>query len=108
MKIIDVFFTGVPLPPEGGTIASRTSAYLSTIVPPSGVRGTVDGAKNIALIFIRNLKKGRGAKSKLEKFKDIIADLMEEHSRSINTVLALLSEKHGIKVCRETLRNFLK
>gem|GEM_PF-3127411 len=54
--LLRYFLRKIPLSPEGGTIAYRTSACLSTIVPPSGVRGTVDGAKNIALIFIRNLK----------------------------------------------------
>jgi len=54
------------------------------------------------------IKKGRGAKSKLEKIKDILIDLVKSHNRSVNTLLAILSEKHGIKVCRDTLRNFLK
>jgi len=46
---------GIPLSPEGGTIVPRTSACPSAIVPPSGVRGIVDGMKNIALIFMKNL-----------------------------------------------------
>jgi len=54
------------------------------------------------------IKKGRGAGSKLEKFKDLTLDLIENNNRSIKTVLAILSESHGIKICRETLRNFLK
>jgi len=40
---ITILFAKVPLTPEGGTIASQTSACLSAIVPPSGVRGIVDG-----------------------------------------------------------------
>jgi len=52
---ITTFSAGIPLTPEGGTIATQTSACPSTIVSPSGVRGIADGMKNIALIFVRNL-----------------------------------------------------
>jgi len=47
-KFLQIFittFSAAPLTPEGGTIVPQTSACPSTIVPPSGVRGTVDGVK---------------------------------------------------------------
>ncbi len=54
------------------------------------------------------IKKGRGAKLKLEKVKDVLPDLVKENSRNLNVVLDILDKKYEIKVTKPTLRNFLK
>ena len=54
------------------------------------------------------IKKGRGAKNKLDSVKEIIPDLVRENSRNLNAVLAILEEKYKIKVCKPTLQTFLK
>ncbi len=54
------------------------------------------------------IKKGRGAKLKLEKVKDVLPDLVKENSRNLNVVLDILDKKYEIKVTKQTLRNFLK
>ena len=54
------------------------------------------------------IKKGRGAKNKLDSVKEIIPDLVRENSRNLNAVLAILEEKYQIKVCKPTLQTFLK
>lgn len=51
---------------------------------------------------------GRGAKIKLSAVKDLLPDLVKEHSRNLNPILNELSEKHNIQVCKLTLQNFLK
>jgi hypothetical protein len=55
-----------------------------------------------------SIKKGRGAKQKLESVKEILPDLVKKNSRNLNAVLAILAEKHQIKICKLTLQNFLK
>jgi transposase len=54
------------------------------------------------------IKKGRGAKLKLEKFKEIIPVLVKENSRNLNVILGILERKHQIKISKSTLKNFLK
>jgi len=55
MKINAIFFipSAIPLTPEGGTMADKHSDVRGTMVPPSGVRGTL--AKNIAINIWKNL-----------------------------------------------------
>ncbi len=38
------------------------------------------------------IKKGRGAKVKLEPVKELLPDLVKENARNLNAVLAILSE----------------
>jgi len=40
---IAIFFAGIPLTPEGGTMVDEHSDVQDAMVPPSGVRGTIDG-----------------------------------------------------------------
>lgn len=54
------------------------------------------------------IKKGRGAKNKLESVREIIPELVRENARNLNVVLSILKEKHQINVCKVTLQNFLK
>jgi hypothetical protein len=55
-----------------------------------------------------SIKKGRGAKNKLIPVQEILPKLVQENARNLNAVLAILSEKHQINVCKVTLQNFLK
>jgi len=55
-----------------------------------------------------SIKEGRGAKSKLLPVKAVLPELLKENCRNLNAVLAVLAEKHKIKVCKKTLQNFLK
>ena len=54
------------------------------------------------------IKPGRGAKSKLEGVKEIIPQLVKEHSRNLNIVLSILEKEYTIKICKKTLQVFLK
>ena len=51
---------------------------------------------------------GRGAKIKLSTVKDLLPDLVKEHSRNLNPILDELSQKHNIQVCKLTLQIFFK
>jgi transposase len=55
-----------------------------------------------------SIASGRGAKVKLESVKDLLPDLVQEHSRNLNPILVELKTKHNIRVCKLTLQNFLK
>ena len=55
-----------------------------------------------------SIKKGRGAKEKLEPVKDIIPDLVNKNNRNLKAVLSILAEEHQINVCKVTLQTFLK
>lgn len=55
-----------------------------------------------------SIAEGRGAKIKLTPVKDLLEDLVKEHSRNLNPVLSELETNHNIKVCKLTLQNFLK
>ncbi len=54
------------------------------------------------------VKKGRGAKVKLDSVKEVLPELVKENSRNLNVVLSILDEKYQINVCKVTLQNFLK
>lgn len=54
------------------------------------------------------IKKGRGAKLKLQKVAEIITELVRENSRNLNVVLDILEREHQIKITKQTLINFLK
>ncbi|MDR1054607.1 MAG: hypothetical protein LBL90_02005 [Prevotellaceae bacterium] len=51
---------------------------------------------------------GRGAKIKLSAVKNLLPDLLKEHSRNLNPLIDELYQKHNIQVCKLTLQNFLK
>ena len=55
-----------------------------------------------------SIGRGRGAKIKLAAVKDLLPDLVKEHSRNLNPILDELFQKHNIQVCKLTLQNFLK
>lgn len=55
-----------------------------------------------------SISEGRGAKVKLESVRNLLADLVQEHSRNLNPILEELRSKHNISVCKLTLQNFLK
>ena len=55
-----------------------------------------------------SIASGRGAKVKLESVKNLLPDLVQEHSRNLNPILDELKTKHNIQVCKLTLQNFLK
>jgi len=55
-----------------------------------------------------SIKRGRGAKEKLARAKGFLPRLLDKNNRNLNAVLAVLAEKHQIKVCKKTLQNFLK
>jgi hypothetical protein len=54
------------------------------------------------------IKKGRGAKSKLESVASILPNLVKENSRNLNVILDILAKNNNIKICKLTLQNFLK
>jgi transposase len=51
---------------------------------------------------------GRGVKTRLKGFEDVIKQQIELHNRNIKNILTFLKEEHNIIVCKRTLRNFLK
>ncbi|OAV67754.1 hypothetical protein Barb6XT_01256 [Bacteroidales bacterium Barb6XT] len=51
---------------------------------------------------------GRGSKIKLDPVKDLLPQLIENHSRNLNPVPNELEKKHGAEVCKSTLQTFLK
>lgn len=55
-----------------------------------------------------SIASGRGAKVKLAPVKDLLPDLVKEHSRNLTPILEELESKHNIRVCKLTLQNFLK
>ena len=55
------------------------------------------------------LESGRGRKQKLAGIgQEQLEAYVEEHSRNLNAVLALLREKHAVEVSKKTLQRFLK
>jgi transposase len=54
------------------------------------------------------IKKGRGAKLKLEKVQDIVPSLVKEHHRNLNVVLNILEKEYHIHISKNTLKTFLK
>ena len=51
---------------------------------------------------------GRGVKTRLKGFEEVIKQQLELHNRNIKNILTYLKEEHNIIVCKRTLRNFLK
>ena len=55
-----------------------------------------------------SIASGRGAKSRLKGFEEVIKQQVELHNRNIKNILTFLKEEHNIIICKRTLRNFLK
>jgi len=51
---------------------------------------------------------GRGVKTRLKGFDEVISKQLEIHSRNLKNVLLHLEENHNIRICKKTLQNFLK
>jgi len=51
---------------------------------------------------------GRGVKTRLKWYEEVIATQLELHSRNIKNVLLHLEEEYNIIICKRTLQNFLK
>lgn len=55
------------------------------------------------------LESGRGRKQKLAGIgQEQIEAYIEEHSRNLNAVVALIKEEHAVEVSKKTLPRFLK
>lgn len=55
-----------------------------------------------------SIASGRGVKTRLKGFEEVIKQQLELHNRNIKNILTFLKEEHNIIVCKRTLRNFLK
>jgi len=55
-----------------------------------------------------SIASGRGVKTRLNGFEEVIKLQIELHNRNIKNILTFLKEEHNIIVCKRTLRNFLK
>jgi transposase len=55
-----------------------------------------------------SIASGRGVKTRLKGFEEVIKQQVELHNRNIKNILTFLEEEHNIIVCKRTLRNFLK
>jgi len=55
-----------------------------------------------------SIASGRGPKVKLEQVRDKLLEMVEKHSRNLNPVLHWLDIEYNIKICKQTLRTFLK
>jgi transposase len=62
----------------------------------------IDGTKSLSIAS------GRGVKTRLIGFEEVIKQQVELHNRNIKNILTFLKEEHNIIVCKRTLRNFLK
>jgi transposase len=62
----------------------------------------LNGAKSLPIAS------GRGVKTRLKGFEEVIKQQVEFHNRNIKNILTFLKEEHNIIVCKRTLRNFLK
>ena len=51
---------------------------------------------------------GRGVKTLLKGYEEVIEKQLELHSRNIKNVLLHLEKEYNIKICKKTLQNFLK
>lgn len=67
-----------------------------------------ESAHGTAKFDILSIEDGRGAKVKLEPVRELLPDLVNQHSRNLNPILKELQSKHNISVCKLTLQNFLK
>lgn len=55
-----------------------------------------------------SIASGRGPKVKLEQVRDKLPEMVEKHSRNLNPILHRLDIEYNIKICKQTLRTFLK
>jgi len=55
-----------------------------------------------------SIASGRGPKVKLEQVRDKLPEMVEKHCRNLNPVLHWLDIEYNIKICKQTLRTFLK
>ena len=55
-----------------------------------------------------SIASGRGVKTRLKGYEEVIKQQVELHNRNIKNILTFLKEEHNIIVCKRTLRNFLK
>jgi hypothetical protein len=55
-----------------------------------------------------SIASGRGPKVKLEQVRDKLPEMVEKHSRNLNPILHWLDIEYNIKICKQTLRTFLK
>ncbi len=55
-----------------------------------------------------SIASGRGVKTRLKGYEEVIKQQIELHNRNIKNILTFLKEEHNIIVCKRTLRNFLK
>ena len=55
-----------------------------------------------------SIASGRGVKTRLKGFEEVINQQIGLHNRNIKNILTFLKEEHNIIVCKRTLRNFLK
>ncbi len=55
-----------------------------------------------------SIAEGRGPKVKLESVRELLPNLVQEHSRNLNPILEELKSNYNIHVCKLTLQNFLK
>ena len=51
---------------------------------------------------------GRGVKTRLKGYEEVIAKQLELHNRNLKNVLLHLEKQYNIKICKRTLLNFLK
>lgn len=61
--------------------------------------------EKVDVIFV---KKGRGAKPKLNSVKEILPSLVEKYNKNIKKILQALEDDYNIQVCNQTLRKYLK
>lgn len=55
------------------------------------------------------LESGRGRRRKLAGIgQELLEAYVEQHSRNLNAVVALIKEKHAVEVSKKTLQRFLK
>jgi transposase len=55
-----------------------------------------------------SIASGRGVKTRLKGFEEVINQQVGLHNRNIKNILTFLKEEHNIIICKRTLRNFLK
>ncbi|MDR3653398.1 MAG: hypothetical protein P4L34_10585 [Paludibacter sp.] len=62
----------------------------------------LDGANSLPIAS------GRGVKTRLKGFEEVIKQQVELHNQNIKNILSFLKEEHNIIVCKRILRNCLK
>lgn len=87
------------------SVAKITQVNRTTLYYLYNAWESAQGATRFDVLCI---EEGRGAKVKLEPVRELLPDLVREHSRNLNPILEELESKHNICVCKLTLQNFLK